>query len=93
MAAGLAQARAEGVFSGGCVRGGPSFSCFGFWRDKIPNPHVINIPQPSTEQEIEESAERDYRWEEHCRPTIRQDRYGVSRYHYAKPGCEYGRFE
>jgi hypothetical protein len=28
-----------------------------------------------------------------CRPSVRQDRYGVPRYHYAARGCEFGVIE
>jgi hypothetical protein len=35
-------------------------------------------------------AGADHKWEERCRPTIAQDRYGVPRYQYAAPGCEFG---
>jgi hypothetical protein len=42
-------------------------------------------------EEIAEAREREKVWEARCRPTLRQDYYGVNRYVYAAPGCEYGR--
>jgi len=37
------------------------------------------------------AAERERLWVKHCDPQIDFDRYGVARYHYAAPGCEFGR--
>jgi hypothetical protein len=28
-----------------------------------------------------------------CRPTFRQDKYGMPRYVYAAPGCEFGQLD
>jgi hypothetical protein len=92
MAVGLAPARADGVLAGSCLRGG-AFACSGFWRDRIANPHLIYVPPPGSEEDAEAAAERERRWVAYCRPIIRQDRYGVGRYHYAAPGCEYGKSE
>lgn len=89
---GHSPARADGVFTDSCV-GGASFSCAGVWRDQIANPHLIHVAPPSSEEDIEAAAERDRRWVAHCRPVIKQDRYGVRRYQYAAPGCEYGKYE
>jgi hypothetical protein len=92
MVIGLSPARADGVFAGDCLRGG-SYSCFGYWRDRVGNPHLIRVPPPSSEEDAAEAAERERRWVARCRPIIRQDRYGVGRYQYAAPGCEYGKYE
>ena len=35
-------------------------------------------------------ATRDHKWLARCRPVIERDRYGVARYYYAAPGCEFG---
>ena len=32
-------------------------------------------------------------WQARCHPVIRQDQYGVPRYHYAAPGCDLGKYE
>lgn len=45
---------------------------------------VITVP-PSTD------TERERVWEDRCEPGITIDRYGVSRYRYLHPGCEFGR--
>ena len=94
MVAGLTPVRAEeGVFADDCLHSRGSVSCAGFWRDRLVNPNIIPVPQPGSEAAAEEAAERDRRWVARCRPIIRQDQYGVSRYHYAVPGCEYGKYE
>lgn len=49
------------------------------------------IQPPISDQARTEAADRDARWVAYCRPTTRQDRYGVERYVYAHEGCEYGR--
>jgi len=72
-----------GYGNGGCV--GP--------RRELVNPYVIPVPKPKTEKEVAEAAERDRLWVARCKPVIRQDQYGVRRYHYAAPGCEYGKYE
>jgi hypothetical protein len=36
-------------------------------------------------------AERDAQWEAACKPTFRTDKLGVTRYIYAREGCEFGR--
>jgi len=56
------------------------------------NPHVIPVPQ-ATEDELAAMQARDSRWVARCRPQIRQDRYGMPRYIYAAPDCEYGRLD
>ena len=92
--------RAGGGLFGGSATGygsasGSSYGqagCVGTKRE-LTNPFVITIPQPHTEKEIAESAERIRLWQARCRPVVRQDQYGVRRYHYAAPGCEYGKYE
>ena len=37
------------------------------------------------------AAERERRWLARCRPVVQQDQFGVGRYRYAAPGCEFGR--
>lgn len=52
---------------------------------------VITVKGPETPEETAASAARDRRWVERCRPALRQDRYGVSRYYYAAPNCDVGK--
>jgi hypothetical protein len=39
------------------------------------------------------NAERDAQWEAACKPTFRTDKLGVTRYVYAREGCEFGRID
>jgi hypothetical protein len=65
------------------------FSCVTNWHKT----HGEAGPRHRTEQELAASVERDRKWVDRCRPVIRQDHYGVDRYHYAAPGCEFGKTE
>jgi hypothetical protein len=83
---------ADGRAVGGCVGSGASLNCVVRW-DDAGDPFVRLVPQPTDEVEKTHAAERDRKWEERCRPLIAQDRYGVPRYQYAAPGCEFGVIE
>jgi hypothetical protein len=89
----LLVAAIEPVLAGGaavtCFRTRGSVSCVAQWgpgRD----PHIRKIPSARDAEEEAAIAEREKRWAARCRPVVRQDQYGVGRYHYAAPGCEYG---
>jgi hypothetical protein len=84
-------AYADGMIVGGCVGSG-ALNCVARWGE-AGDPYVRTVPEPATEAEKARSAERDRKWEQRCRPTIMQDRYGVPRYQYAAPGCEFGVIE
>ena len=64
-------------------------SCVATWRGGVTDPYVRNLG-PLTEQEIAENREREQRWRERCRPSVERDHYGVARYIYSRPGCEFG---
>jgi hypothetical protein len=55
-------------------------------------PRVIQVPAPRAE-EAEERGRHERKWLARCHPVIKQDRYGVGRYFYAAPGCEFGKTE
>jgi hypothetical protein len=80
-------------YGGGSSGGYGSGSCVEIRRDGLVNPYVIRVPQPQTEQDKAETAARERLWLARCHPVIRQDMYGIRRYHYAVPGCEYGKYE
>ena len=82
-------AYADGMAVGGCVGGGGSLNCVVRWGE-AGDPYIRTVPQPASETERNQAAERDRKWEERCKPTITQDRYGVPRYQYSAPGCEFG---
>ncbi len=60
---------------------------------ELTNPYVIHVPPPQNEKDVADLAARQRLWQARCRPVIHQDQYGVRRYQYAAPGCEYGRYE
>ena len=82
-------AQAQELHVGGCIGGWTTFNCVGRW-SRAGDPYVRDVPHPSDPADQARAAERDKRWVDRCRPTITQDRYGVARYHYAQPGCEFG---
>ena len=84
-------AYADGMIVGGCVGSG-AINCVVRWGE-AGDPHVRLVPEPTNEADRALSAERDHKWEERCRPTIVQDRFGVPRYQYAAPRCEFGVIE
>jgi hypothetical protein len=52
--------------------------------------HIEASDQPSDNAD---RAAREWKWMARCRPVLRQDKYGVARYHYSAPGCEFGKTE
>jgi hypothetical protein len=88
-AAGISDARAQEIRSGGCIGGWHYFNCVTRWAP-AGDPYVRSVPQSTDEAAGARTEERDRRWVDRCRPSLKQDRYGVARYHYAMPGCEFG---
>lgn len=68
-----------------------SFNCVERWGANS-DPYVRQVPQPASDIEKGISTERERRWEQRCHPQIALDRYGVPRYLYSAPGCEYGAY-
>ena len=83
-------AQADSVRATNCTFAGGSISCTTTRRRGVVNPHIIQVPQPTSEKDIQEQQRRDRQWEARCRPVIKPDQYGVGRYTYAQPGCEFG---
>jgi len=73
-----------------CLGAARSFNCAGQWAPAAGDPNIRTVPDAANEAERAQMAERDRKWSAHCRPAIERDRYGVARYHYAAPGCEFG---
>jgi hypothetical protein len=82
-------AQADALETRSCVGTESSQTCVTRWRENGGNPHIIEVP-PLSEQEMAASKERDRAWQERCQPRIRTDQYGVARYVYSRPGCEFG---
>jgi hypothetical protein len=75
---------------GSCVFSGGAAHCVRQYRyGDSGNNGVQSLKEPNPE-DIAESRAREARWVARCKPQLRSDRYGVNRYVYAAPGCEYG---
>lgn len=83
--------KADGVAVGGCVGSRYSITCATRW-GAYSDPYVRLVPT-QTEAEKALSADRERKWQARCRPAVFQDIYGVRRYEYAAPGCEFGVIE
>jgi hypothetical protein len=81
-------AHADGMAVGGCVGSRFSITCVTRW-GAYSDPY-IRLVRPQTEAEKTLSADRDRKWQARCHPAVFQDHYGVPRYEYAAPGCEFG---
>jgi hypothetical protein len=87
---GLTPARADGAAAVSCVGSHGSVACAAQWGPRV-DTHIRRYLPPHDEQLEREAAQRERRWVARCRPVLREDHYGVSRYQYAAPGCEFGR--
>jgi hypothetical protein len=83
------QARAQEIESGGCVGSAFAYNCVDRW-GPTGDPFIRIVPPPTDAAERARASERERRWVDRCRPVIDHDRYGVARYRYAMPGCEFG---
>jgi hypothetical protein len=87
----LSAGHADGMVVGGCIGLRHSINCVARW-GAYSDPYV-RLVTPSTEADKALSAEREHKWQARCRPAVFQDHYGVPRYEYAAPGCEFGIIE
>jgi hypothetical protein len=88
-AAMLTSANATGVNIYGCAGGWRGFNCAEQW-GIAGHPYIRAVPEPIGQAEKAEAAARERRWLARCHPMVERDEYGVARYQYAAPGCEYG---
>ncbi len=86
------KAFADGTITSSCVFSGGLYSCVKNWRTAPGYSEADRLHGLDTRAQAE-AIERDRKWQARCRPVIRKDEFGVSRYFYAKPGCEYGKSE
>ena len=97
----LSTAKADWTITGSCVGGWGMRNCVFNQRDFPRDPHVRHVrgsdyrldSDETIERDRRESIARDRKWLAFCKPVIVKDHYGVERYVYAKPGCEFGRSE
>jgi hypothetical protein len=85
-----APAQAADTVVGGCLWSWGAYMCTERWSNGASNGRERPAADP---RDAAESAERERKWAARCKPEIRQDRFGVSRYRYAAPGCEFGKSE
>jgi hypothetical protein len=85
----LTSAYAGGVATLSCLGGYRSVNCAAQWGTPG-DPHVRTVPEALGDAEKAQAATRDRRWLIRCHPVVERDAYGVARYQYAAPGCEYG---
>jgi hypothetical protein len=78
-----------GALNLGCTGDNGGLSCAAAWGPGG-DPYIRQVPGPHTAEEQARYDARDRKWVARCRPVVRQDQYGVARYHYAAPGCEFG---
>jgi hypothetical protein len=96
--AALPQAATAEVWTSSCVGGWRTGNCVTNYREYTRDTYVRHIPGAFddnylSEREQKQAIARDRKWVAFCKPVVVADRYGVSRYLYAKPGCEFGRSE
>jgi hypothetical protein len=85
-------AYADGIALGGCVGTQGAVNCVVRWGE-AGDPYIRVVPEPVSSAERARSAERERKWESRCKPVIAQDGYGIPRYRFAAPGCEFGIIE
>ena len=90
---GPSAAQAGDRWSVNCVGARGLFSCVEQWGPGGSIVQVIKVPSPRDDQEAAAAAERDRKWVARCRPASQLDDYGVRRFYYAAPGCEFGKHE
>jgi hypothetical protein len=83
---------ADSIMGTSCVFSGGLVNCVRQWRGSHGATDSERL-QGQDKRAQAEAIERERKWVARCKPVIRQDQYGVSRYHYAKPGCEFGKHE
>jgi hypothetical protein len=85
----LTSAYAGSVIDLNCVGGARSFNCVAQWAT-AGDPYIRIVPDALDEAEKAHATALDRKWLARCRPVIERDSYGVARYHYSAPGCEFG---
>jgi hypothetical protein len=82
--------RVTDTLIGSCVVSGGARHCAAQFRyGDRGNNGIQSLREPDV-RDLAEVRNREERWASRCKPQLRYDRYGVSRYVYAARGCEYG---
>ncbi len=85
----LTSAYAGSVIDLSCVGAAMNFNCVAQWAT-AGDPYIRQVPEALGEAEKARVLARDHKWLARCRPVVERDSYGVGRYHYSAPGCEFG---
>jgi len=72
-----------------CVGGAWSYNCVSQGAN-VDDPYLRIVPDALGEADEARASARDHRWLARCRPVLEHDIYGVARYRYAAPDCEFG---
>lgn len=86
----VTSAHAGGIINLNCVGGGKSVNCVAQWAMTAGDPNLRAVPETLSEADKTHASTLDRKWLAHCRPVIQRDSYGVARYQYSAPGCEFG---
>ena len=85
----LSSAYAGTVVDLSCVGARSDFNCAAQW-GTAGDPYLRVVPDALGEAERAQIAARERKWLARCRPIVERDIYGVARYRYSAPGCEFG---
>ncbi len=85
----LTSAHAGSVIDLSCVGGARSFNCVAQIAT-AGDPYIRVVPEALGEVQKAQATARDRKWVARCHPVAERDTYGVARYHYSAPGCEFG---
>ncbi len=80
---------AGGVVNLSCLGGGQSLNCVAQWATGG-DPYLRAVPEPIGDAQKAQASARERKWLARCHPIVEHDSFGVSRYYYSAPGCEYG---
>jgi hypothetical protein len=79
---------AGSVINLNCIAGSRSFNCVAQMAT-AGDPNIRVVPELLGDAQKAQTV-RDHKWVARCHPVTERDSYGVARYRYAAPGCEYG---
>ena len=86
---GVATAYAGGIGNLSCIGGAGSLNCVAQWAT-AGDPYLRAVPEPVGDAAKTQANLRERKWLARCHPVVEHDGFGVARYHYSAPGCEYG---
>jgi hypothetical protein len=85
----MTSAYAGSIINLSCVGGAGSLNCVAQMAT-AGDPYLRVVPEALGETQKAQLAARDRKWVAQCHPVVERDMYGVARYRYSTPGCEFG---